>query len=144
MTKMLSASGWLCPLTPWPGALPLDPLGLCPQTPVIGSCSALAMVPPNHWPLPPPMAVRQPCELLYTCYLLTYLHKRALLTASYSVDLMHTAMKERVAEIDWLLYSERSTQYQTAAATKITTISQCCTATACRKTKNMLLWIREL
>ena len=33
MTKMLSASARL---------------GLCPQTPVIGSCSALAMVPPNH------------------------------------------------------------------------------------------------
>ena len=38
MTKMLSASG-----------------GLCPQTPVIRSCSALAMVPPNHSPLPPPL-----------------------------------------------------------------------------------------
>jgi len=32
------ASGGLCPLTPWPGALPLDP-----ATPVIGSCSALAV-----------------------------------------------------------------------------------------------------
>ena len=36
MTKMLSASGGLCP----------PAQGLCPQTPVIGSCSALAMVPP--------------------------------------------------------------------------------------------------
>jgi len=41
MTKMLSASRGLCPWTPL-GALPLD------QTLVIGSCSALAMV-----PLPP-------------------------------------------------------------------------------------------
>ena len=38
MTKMLSASGGLRP--PYQG--------LCPQTPVIGSCSALAMVPPNY------------------------------------------------------------------------------------------------
>ena len=27
MTKMLSASGGLCPPNPWPGALPLDPAG---------------------------------------------------------------------------------------------------------------------
>ena len=43
---------------PWPPDQRLCPgprWGLCPQTPVIGSCSALAMVPPNHWPLPPPM-----------------------------------------------------------------------------------------
>ena len=39
MTKMFSASGGLCPWTP---------LGALPQTPVIGSCSALGMVPPNH------------------------------------------------------------------------------------------------
>ena len=38
MTKMLSASG----------GLRHPDQGLCPQTPVIGSCSALAMVPPNH------------------------------------------------------------------------------------------------
>ena len=39
MTKMLSASGGR---------------GLCPQTPVIGSCSTLAMVPPQ--PLTPSAA----------------------------------------------------------------------------------------
>ena len=43
MTKMLSASGGFAPLTP--------DQGLCSQTPVIGSCSALAMVPPQ--PLTP-------------------------------------------------------------------------------------------
>ena len=48
MTKMLSVSG---------GSVPGPRWGLCPQTPVIGSCSALAMVLPNHWPLPPPMPV---------------------------------------------------------------------------------------
>ena len=47
------------------GASPRDPLtrgsapgprwGLCPQTSVIGWCSALAMVSPNHWPFLPPM-----------------------------------------------------------------------------------------
>jgi len=42
MTKMLSASGGLRPPVPGPR------WGVCPQTPIIGSCSALAMVPPNH------------------------------------------------------------------------------------------------
>ena len=44
---------------PWPldqGLCLWTPLGaVCPLTPVIGSCSTIAMVPPNHWPLPPPM-----------------------------------------------------------------------------------------
>ena len=39
------------------GSAPGPRWGLCSQTAVIGSCSALAMVPPNHWPLPPPMDV---------------------------------------------------------------------------------------
>jgi len=43
MTKMLSASD---PLTR--GSAPGPRWGLFPQTPVIASCSALAMVPPNH------------------------------------------------------------------------------------------------
>jgi len=30
------------------GSAPGPRWGLCPQTPVIGSCSALAIVPPNH------------------------------------------------------------------------------------------------
>ena len=53
MTKMLSASGGLRP----------PDQGLCPQTPVIGSCSALAMVPSNHSPLPPPMILAPPLIL---------------------------------------------------------------------------------
>ena len=38
-TKMPSASGGLCPLTPHRGLFPLDPRWLRPQTPVIGSRS---------------------------------------------------------------------------------------------------------
>jgi len=53
ITKMLSALGGFAPLTR--GSAPGPRWGLCPQTPIIGSCSALAMVPPNHWPLPPHM-----------------------------------------------------------------------------------------
>ena len=49
MTKMLSASGGFAALTR--GFAPGPRWGLCPQTPVIGSCSALAMVPPQ--PLTP-------------------------------------------------------------------------------------------
>ena len=46
----------LSPPDPHRGLCPLDLLWrLCPQTRVIGSCFALAMVPTNHWPLPPPM-----------------------------------------------------------------------------------------
>ena len=46
MTKMLS--GGLRPPDPLTrGSAPGPRWGLCPQTPVIGSCSALAMVPPN-------------------------------------------------------------------------------------------------
>ena len=51
MTKMLSASGGFAPSPLTRGSAPGPCWGLCPQTPVIGSCSALAMVPPNHWPL---------------------------------------------------------------------------------------------
>ena len=43
MTQMLSASGGLRPTR---GSAPGPRWGLCPQTPIIGSCSALAMVPP--------------------------------------------------------------------------------------------------
>jgi len=47
MTKMLSASGGLRPPDPLTrGSVPGPRWGLCPQTPVIGSCPALAMVPP--------------------------------------------------------------------------------------------------
>jgi len=46
MTKMLSASGGLRALTRGSAAGPR--WGIFPQTPVIGSCSALAMVPPNQ------------------------------------------------------------------------------------------------
>ena len=54
MTKMLSAyQGGFAPLTRC--SAPGSRWGLCPQAAVIGSCSALAMVPPNHSPLPPPM-----------------------------------------------------------------------------------------
>jgi len=49
MTKMLSASWTLRPPDPLTRGSASGPRwGLCPQTPVIGSCSALAMVPPNH------------------------------------------------------------------------------------------------
>ena len=56
MTKMLSASGGLRPpdlLTR--GSAPEPHWGLCPQTPIIGSCSTLAMVPPKQ-PLTPSAA----------------------------------------------------------------------------------------
>jgi len=43
MTKMLSASGSFASMTR--GFAPGPRWGLCPQTPVIGSCSALAIVP---------------------------------------------------------------------------------------------------
>jgi len=60
MTKMLSASGGdLAPLTR--GSAPGPRWGLCPQIPIIGSCSALAMMPPNHSPLPPPMSPTELC-----------------------------------------------------------------------------------
>ena len=56
MTKILSASGALRPPDPLTrGSAPGPRWGLCPQTSVIGSYSALAMLPPNHWPVPPPM-----------------------------------------------------------------------------------------
>ena len=46
-------------LPPWPlsrGSAPGPRWGLCPQTPVIGSCSALAMVPPTtDRPYGPPL-----------------------------------------------------------------------------------------
>ena len=46
MTKMLSSSGGLRPPDPLnTGSAPGPRWGLCPQTPVIGSCSALAMLP---------------------------------------------------------------------------------------------------
>jgi len=47
--KSVSASGGIRPLTPGPfqGLYPWTPLGLRPQTPVIGSRSALAMVCPH-------------------------------------------------------------------------------------------------
>ena len=61
MTKMLSASGGLRP--PDQGLCPWTPLGALPQTPVIGSCSALAMVPCNHSPLPPTMILAPPLIL---------------------------------------------------------------------------------
>jgi len=58
MTKMLSASGGLRPPDPLTrGSAPGPRWGLCPQTPVIGSCSALAMVPPQ--PLTPSAAYGQ-------------------------------------------------------------------------------------
>jgi len=44
--KMFPASGRLHPLTPWPGALPLNTAGALPQIPVIGSHSMLAVSPP--------------------------------------------------------------------------------------------------
>ena len=54
---------------PWP-----PDQGLCPQTPVIRSCSALAMVPPNHSPFPPPLilAPRAP-HLFWQVY--AYVHR---------------------------------------------------------------------
>jgi len=59
---MLSASGGLRPPDPLiRGSAPGPRWGLCPQTPIIGSCSALAMVLPNHWPLPPPMSPTELC-----------------------------------------------------------------------------------
>ena len=54
MTKMLSASGGFAPSPMARGSAPGPSWGLCPQTPVIGSCSALAMVPPH--PLTPSAA----------------------------------------------------------------------------------------
>jgi len=52
MTKMLSASGGFAPLTR--DSAPGPRWGLCPWTPVIGSCSALAMMAPQ--PLTPSAA----------------------------------------------------------------------------------------
>ena len=52
---------------PWPPNQELclwTPLRALPQTPVIGSCSALAMVPPNHWHLPRPIGTQ--CKLRIT------------------------------------------------------------------------------
>jgi len=58
MTKMLSVSGGLRPPDPLTrGSAPGSRWGLCPQTPVIGSRSALAIVPPEPLTLPPPMAL---------------------------------------------------------------------------------------
>jgi len=61
---MLSASGGLCPPDPLTrGSAPGPRWRLCPQTPVIGSCSAIsfAMVPPQ--PLTPSAAYGQvECE----------------------------------------------------------------------------------
>jgi len=51
--KCFQLQGGFAPLTRGSAAGPR--WGLCPQTPVIGSCTALAIVPPNHWPLPPPV-----------------------------------------------------------------------------------------
>jgi len=59
MTKMLSASKGFAPVTR--GSAPGPRWGLCPQTPIIGSCSALAMVPPQ--PLTPSAAYGCPTEL---------------------------------------------------------------------------------
>ena len=43
--------------------LPLDPAGgSAPRIPVIGSCSALANVPPNQRPLPPPVSKWLICD----------------------------------------------------------------------------------
>ena len=51
--KRLSASGGLRPLTPTRGSAPGPCWGLCPQTPIIGSRSALAMAcPPTFKHLP--------------------------------------------------------------------------------------------
>jgi len=46
-TKMLSASGVLCPLTR--SSAPEPHLGLCPQNPVIGSCSMLTIWPSHFY-----------------------------------------------------------------------------------------------
>jgi len=49
--KMLSASGGFAPLTHWPVALPLTPLGALPPEPPIGSCSVVRTRhgAPNHF-----------------------------------------------------------------------------------------------
>jgi len=59
MTKMLSASGGFAP--PNQGLCPWTLLGALPPDPIIGSCSALAMVPPQ--PLTPSAAYDCPTEL---------------------------------------------------------------------------------
>jgi len=78
MTKMLSASGGRGKGASPPdsltrGSAPRPHWGLCPQTPVIGSCSALAMVPSQ--PLTPSAAYDPPGKnhvgapgALVTCY----------------------------------------------------------------------------
>ena len=45
---------------PWPGALPLDPAGAPPQTPVIGSRTALAMSSPTVQKKSPPLSPSTP------------------------------------------------------------------------------------
>ena len=72
MTKMLSASArW----------------GLCPQTPVIGSCSALAMVPPQ--PLTPSAAYACCCWLI------------SVLAVSRPVDTCRLCLKGAVSSDGW-------------------------------------------
>jgi len=68
MTKMLSASGGFRPPDPQTrGSAPGLRWGLCRQTPVIGSRSALAMVPPQPLTPSPPMtpwkqSCGRPCQ----------------------------------------------------------------------------------
>ena len=47
--KMLSASGRFCPLTSWPGGLPLVPVGDCSLILITGSCSQRAPHYYKHW-----------------------------------------------------------------------------------------------
>jgi len=61
MTKMLSASGGLRPLSLWPGALPLDPAGGSAPDPHYTLVLRTRHGAPNHWPLPPPMSPTELC-----------------------------------------------------------------------------------
>ena len=75
-SKMPSASGGFAPPDPDQGLCPWTPLGAPPRDPHIGSRSRarhILSVPVLFLTGNEPWAVWQPCELLYTCYLLTYL-----------------------------------------------------------------------
>jgi len=96
ITTMLSAfMGLRPPYLLTRGSAPGPRWGLCPQTPVIGSCFALAMVPPNLSPLSPPMilAPRAPSYFdKFTPVKLTVLASVDLRSTTYAT-LSHRASK---------------------------------------------------
>ena len=101
MTKMLSASGGLHPPDPLTrGSAPGPRWGLCHQTPVIGSCSALAMVPPTPSAAYDPRASSPPLILtsLRLCVSLvrSYLSKVAIFPIGLPQEFGLTALKYHI------------------------------------------------